>query len=350
MKGCATPIWAFSPCAWTTPASFIILFLIFAGASLCLAPELGQDFFPAVDAGQFKIHMRAHTGTRIEETAALCDRIDETIREQIPPKELVTIMDNIGLPNSSLNLSYSTSAPVGPEDADIQVQLGPDHRPTQEYVDRIRQVLLRDYPGVMFYTTPVDIVTQILNFGLAAPIDLQMVGNNLKANRALAERMLNQVRYIPGAVDARIQQPFNYPNLTVNVDRTRAEDMGLTQQNVTQSLLVALSGSFQTSPEFYLDPRNGVSYNIAVQSPQYRLDTMAELKSLPVTGSGSVLQPAPPAPLRLRDGVRRRAGRTAPTAGRFHYRTGRAQTGAGAQQPGQHCAGRRAGRDKPLRH
>ncbi len=129
-----------------------------------------------------------------------------------------------------------------------------------------------------------------MNFGLAAPIDLQVVGNNLQANRELAERMLNQVRYIPGAVDARIQQPFNYPNLTVNVDRTRAEDTGLTQQNVTQSLLVALSGSFQTSPQFYLDPRNGVSYNIAVQSPQYRLDTMAELKSLPITGSGSVLQ------------------------------------------------------------
>ncbi len=269
---------------------FLILFLVFALGSLCLAPELGQDFFPSVDAGQFKIHVRAHTGTRIEETAALCDRIDQTIREQIPPRELVTILDNIGLPSSSLNLSYSTSAPVGPEDADIQVQLAKDHHPTQQYVARIRQVLKRDYPGVMFYTAPVDIVTQILDFGLAAPIDLQIVGNNLEANRELAERMLNQVRYIPGAIDARINQPFNYPNLTVNVDRTFAEDTGLTQDDVTQSLLVALSGSFQTTPEFYLDPRNGVSYNIAVQSPQYRLDTMAGLKSLPITGSGSVLE------------------------------------------------------------
>lgn len=269
---------------------FLILFLLFALGSLALAPELGQDFFPTVDAGQFKIHVRAHTGTRIEETAALCDRIDETIRQQIPPEELVTIMDNIGLPNSSLNLSYSTSAPVGPQDADIQVQLAHDHRPTQEYVTKIRQVLERDYPGVMFYTTPVDIVTQILNFGLAAPIDLQVVGTNLQGNRELAEQVLNQVRYIPGAVDARIQQPFNYPNLTVNVDRTRAADTGLTQSNVTQSLLVALSGSFQTTPQFYLDPRNNVSYNIAVQSPQYRLDSMAALKSLPVTGSGSVLE------------------------------------------------------------
>lgn len=269
---------------------FLIIFLVFAVGSLALAPELGQDFFPAVDAGQFKIHIRAHTGTRIEETAALCDRIDQTIREQIPPKELVTILDNIGLPNSSLNLSYSTSAPVGPGDADIQVQLAEHHHPTQEYVEKIRQAIARDYPGVMFYTTPVDIVTQILDFGLAAPIDLQIVGHNLEGDHALAERMLNQVRYIPGAVDARIQQPFNYPDLTVDVDRTRAADTGLTQQNVTQSLLVALSGSFQTTPQFFLDPRNDVSYNIAVQSPQYRLDTMAGLKSLPITGSGSILQ------------------------------------------------------------
>ncbi len=270
--------------------TFMILFLLFAAASLCLAPELGQDFFPAVDAGQFKIHVRAHTGTRIEEAAALCDRVDQTIREQIPPQELVTILDNIGLPASSLNLSYSTSAPVGPEDADIQVQLAPHHHPTQQYVVKVRQALERDYPGVMFYTTPVDIVTQILNFGLAAPIDLQIVGNKLQANRTLAEHILNEVRYIPGAVDVRVQQPFNYPNLTVDVDRTRAEDTGLTQLNVTQSLLVALSGSFQTTPEFFLDPRNGVSYNIAVQSPQYRVDTMAALRSLPITGSGSVLQ------------------------------------------------------------
>jgi multidrug efflux pump subunit AcrB len=269
---------------------FLILFVAFAAASvLLLTPWLGQDFFPTVDAGQFKIHVRAHTGTRIEETAALCDQIDATIRSQIPPSELVTILDNIGLPNSSLNLSYSTSAPVGPEDADIQVQLAKDHHPTQQYVERIRRVLERNYPGVIFYTTPVDIVTQILNFGLAAPIDLQIVGNNIAANRALAERVLDEVRYVPGAIDARVQQPFNYPNLTVDVDRTRAADTGLTQQNVAQSLLVALSGSFQTSPQFFLDPRNGVSYNIAVQSPQYRLDTMAGLKSLPITGGGNVL-------------------------------------------------------------
>ncbi len=268
--------------------AFLALFLLFAVASMGLAPWLGEDFFPAVDAGQFTIHVRAHTGTRIEETAALCDRIEQTMRQQIPPGELVTIIDNIGLPYSALNLSYSTSAPIGPSDADIQVQLTRHHHPTEQYVEQLRQVLARDYPGVTFYEVPVDIVTQILNFGLAAPIDLQIVGPNLYANHALAERMLNEVRYVRGAADAHIQQPFDYPNLTVNVDRTRAAATGLTQQNVAQSLLVALSGSFQTSPNFYLDPRNGVSYNIAIQSPQYRLDTMAELKSLPITGSGSV--------------------------------------------------------------
>ncbi|MGA9063162.1 MAG: efflux RND transporter permease subunit [Terracidiphilus sp.] len=266
---------------------FLVLFLAFAVVSFGLAPWLGQDFFPSVDSGQFTIHMRAHTGTRIEETAALCDHVEQTIREQIPASELVTILDNIGLPYSALNLSYSTSAPVGPSDADIQVQLSRKHHPSEAYVERLREVLARDYPGVTFYVVPVDIVTQILNFGLAAPIDIQIVGPDLYANRALAERMLNEIRYVRGAADARIQQPFNYPNFTVDVDRTRAEATGLTQQNVAQSLLVALSGSFQTSPNFYLDPRNGVSYNIAIQAPQYRLDTKTELESLPITSSAT---------------------------------------------------------------
>jgi multidrug efflux pump subunit AcrB len=270
---------------------FILLFAVFTLASLGLAPELGQDFFPTVDSGQFKIHVRAHTGTRIEETAALCDHVDQTIREQIPAGELTNIIDNIGLPYSALNLAYSTSAPVGPSDADIQVQLNSKHHPTEAYVDKLREVLARNYPGVTFYVLPVDIETQILNFGLSSPIDIQVVGPNVNGNRELAERMLNEVRYVTGTADARIQQPFNYPNLTVNVDRTRAEEMGLTQQNVAQSLLVALSGSFQTTPSFYLDPRNGVSYNVAVQAPQYRLDNMAELESLPVTGGAAMQAP-----------------------------------------------------------
>jgi len=267
--------------------AFLIVFLAFALVSLGLTPWLGQDFFPSVDSGQFIIHVRAHTGTRIEETAALCDHVEQTIRGQIPANEVVAILDNIGLPNSRLNLSYSTSAPVGPSDADIQVQLTHDHHPSEQYVERLRAVLAHEYPGVTFYVVPVDIVTQILNFGLAAPIDIQIVGPNLYGNRALAERMLNEVRYVPGAADVRIQQPFNDPNFTVNVDRTRAAATGLTQQNVAQSLLVALSGSFQTSPNFYLDPRNGVSYNIAIQTPQYRMNSMAQLKSLPITGTAA---------------------------------------------------------------
>ena len=263
---------------------FLVAFLVLALASVgILAPFLGEDFFPSVDSGQFKIHVRARTGTRIEETAALCDHIDATIRQHIPPREIVNIVDNIGLPYSGLNLSYSTSAPIGPADADIQVQLTADHHPTEPYVDKLRNVLAHEYPGVTFYMLPVDIVTQILNFGLSAPIDIQIVGPDLYGNRALAGRILEEVRYVPGAVDARIQQPFDYPNMTVNVDRTRASSIGLTQQNVAQSLLVALSGSFQTSPSFYLDPKNGVSYNVATQSPQYGLDSMAALQSLPIT-------------------------------------------------------------------
>ena len=280
-----------------------------------LAPWLGQDFFPSVDSGQFKIHVRARTGTRIEETAALCDHIDATIRQQIPAKEVVTIVDNIGVPYSGLNLSYSTSAPIGPADADIQVQLSRDHHPTAAYVERLRAVLARQYPGVTFYVLPVDIVTQILNFGLSAPIDIQVVGPNLYGNRALAERMLDEVRYVPGAADARIQQPFNYPNMTVDVDRTRAQDIGLTQQNVAQSLLVALSGSFQTSPNFYLDPKSGVTYNVAIQAPQYQLDSLAALQSLPVTGT-------PTAQARARHGA-------APG------RTGRSTGAPGVPQPVQ---------------
>ncbi|MGA2216524.1 MAG: efflux RND transporter permease subunit, partial [Terracidiphilus sp.] len=275
------------------PAVFLILFTVFAVASVgLLLPSLGQDFFPSVDAGQFKIHVRARTGTRIEETALLCDHIDSTIREQIPAKEVVSIVDNIGLPYSGLNLSYSTSAPIGPADADIQVQLTKDHHPTAAYVGKLREELNRQYPGVTFYVLPVDIVTQILNFGLSAPIDIQIVGPNLYGNRTLAEKMLNEVRYVPGAADARIQQPFDYPNMTVNVDRTRAQSIGLTQSNVAQSILIALSGSFQTTPNFYLDPKSGVTYNVAIQAPQYRLDSLAALQSLPVNSAASSQQAA----------------------------------------------------------
>ena len=273
--------------------TFLIVFLAFAVVSVgALGPWLGQDFFPSVDSGQFKLHVRAHTGMRIEETAALCDHIDTTIRQQIPAREIVTIVDNIGLPYSGLNLSYSNSAPVGTSDADIQVQLTKDHHSTDAYVNKLRKVLADQYPGVTFYMLPVDIVSQILNFGLSAPIDIQIVGPNLYGDRAVAERLLNEVRYVPGVADARIQQPFNLPNFTVDVDRTRARDLGLTQSNVISSLLVTLSGSFQTAPTFFLDPHNGVSYNIAVQAPQYGLDTLAALNSMPITSPNAVVPTA----------------------------------------------------------
>jgi CzcA family heavy metal efflux pump len=275
---------------------FLILFLAFALASLgCLTPWLGQDFFPSVDSGQFKLHVRAHTGTRIEETAQLCDQVDTAIRQVIPAKELVTIVDNIGLPNSSLNLSYTTSAPVGPADADIQVQLAPDHHPTAEYVNKLRVSLAHQYPGVTFYVLPVDIVTQILNFGLSAPIDLQVIGRDQDANRILADRILDEVRQVPGAIDARIQQPFDLPMMRVNVDRTRAEAIGLTQQNVAQSLLVTLSGSFQTTPNFFLDPRNGVTYSVVVSAPQYRMDSLNALRGIPITSAATAKSVSPTA-------------------------------------------------------
>jgi len=276
---------------------FLTSFIVFAVASVgILVPWLGQDFFPSVDSGQFKIHVRAHTGTRIEETALLCDHVDATIRQLVPANEITTIVDNIGLPYSALNLSYSTSAPIGSADADIQVQLTKDHHPTAVYVEKLRTELARQYPGVSFYMLPVDIVTQILNFGLTAPIDIQIVGPDLYGNRVLAEKMLDEVRNTPGAADARIQQPFDEPMLQVNVDRTRAQSMGITQKDVATSLLVSLSGSFQTSPSFYLDPRNGVTYNVATVTPQYKLDSLGALESMPVPSAAAEAQSinAPP--------------------------------------------------------
>ncbi|HEY6445232.1 MAG TPA: efflux RND transporter permease subunit [Acidobacteriaceae bacterium] len=269
---------------------FMLIFFVFTvGSAVLLFPFLGEDFFPSVDSGQFKLHVRARTGTRIEDTAELCDRIDQAIREMIPARELGTIIDNIGLPYSSINLSYTNSAPVGPADADIQVSLNQRHRPTDEYVQKLREELPRRFPGTEFYTLPVDMVTQILNFGLPSPIDVQIVGPNQAGNRAFAEKLLNEMKFVPGTADMRIQQPFDEPDLQVKVDRSMAQSAGLQQRDVMSSLLVATSGSFQTSPAFYLDPRNGVEYDIATQAPQYTLDTIQDLRNIPVTpGSGAV--------------------------------------------------------------
>jgi len=271
---------------------FVMCFFAACGLSFALVPLVGEDFFPSVDSGAFVMHLRAPTGTRIEDVAALCDRVDADIRREIPPSELTTILDNVGLPYSTLNLSYSNSAPIGPADADIQVELARGHHPTAGYVRDLRIKLAHDFPGVMFYDLPVDIVTQILNFGLPAPIDIKIVGRNLVGDRYFAENLMNRLKFVPGMVDLRIQQPFNYPKLHIDVDRTKADQVGYTQRDVAQNLLIALSGSFQTAPSFWLDPRTGVSYSITTQTPQYRVNSLQDLENIPIANaSGSNAPP-----------------------------------------------------------
>ena len=251
-----------------------------------LIPWLGEGFFPAVDSGQFKLHLRARTGTRIEETARLCDLIERSIREQIPQDEIASVIDNIGLPYSGINLSYSNSAPIGPADADILVSLGEHHAPTAGYVHDLRLKLAREFPGVTFSFLPADIVSQILNFGLPAPIDVQIVGYDLDANREFANHLFDRIKYVTGISDLRIYQPFNQPKLHINVDRTKAEQVGYTQRDIASNLLISLSGSFQTSPTFWLNPKTGVSYNIVAQTPQYRMDSLNDLQNISVTRGG----------------------------------------------------------------
>ena len=267
------------------PVLFTICFFAACLASFALFPWLGQDFFPAVDGGQFKLHVRAQTGTRIEETARLCDLIENSIRREIPASELSNILDNIGLPYSGINTSYSNSAAIGPADADIQVSLTEKHRPTDEYVHALRGRLASEFPGLTFYFLPADIVSQILNFGLPAPIDIQIIGQNIEGNRQYANKLFNQVKYVPGTTDLRIQQPFNSPKLQVDIDRTKSQGAGFTARDVASNLLVALSGSFQTAPTFWLNPSNGVSYNISTQTPQFQTDTLQGLGNLPITSS-----------------------------------------------------------------
>jgi multidrug efflux pump subunit AcrB len=264
-------------------ALFVPLFLLACLSSSLLYPWIGQDFFPASDAGQFKLHMRTKTGTRIEETARICDLVERSIRRQIPPDQLLNILDEIGLPYSSINTIYSTSAPVGTADADIMVSLTRKHRPTEEFVRSLRRTLPREFPGIDFYFLPDDIVSQILNFGLPAPIDVQVVGKNVEANRDLADSIMNQMRRVPGIADLRIQQTFDQPKLHVFTDRIKAAESGYTQADVAQSLLISLSGSFQTQPTFWLNPQNGVSYDVVTQVPQYDVESLQDLRNLPLT-------------------------------------------------------------------
>jgi multidrug efflux pump subunit AcrB len=253
-------------------------------------PGLGQDFFPAVDGGQIKLHMRARTGTRIEETAALCDAVEATIREAIPADEIVNVVDNIGLPYSGINLAYSTSAPVSPGDADIYVNLSQRHKPTAEYVRALRSKLAATYPSATFSFLSADMIGQILNFGLPSPIDIQVVGFNVSGNRDFANQLLQKLRGVPGAVDLHIQQSSDYPQFNVDVDRGKAQLVGLTEQAVATNLLVSLSGSFQTSPSFWIDPKSGTQYQVATQTPQFRLESLNDLSNTPLDGPRGAAQ------------------------------------------------------------
>ena len=263
--------------------TFAVVFLGCCAATFLLVPWLGQDFFPSVDAGRFNLHFRAKTGTRIEETARLGDLIESSIGRIIPPKELSSIIDNIGLPYSSINMTYSNSLPVGTMDADVMVTLNPGHRPTTDYIHELRRVLPRQFPGVSFYFLPADIVSQILNFGLPAPIDIQVVGPDLDANHTFATGLLAQLRRVPGAVDLRVHQLFDEPRIQLAVDRTKAAESGFTPLNVASNLLVSLSGSFQTTPSFWLDPKTGITYSVVTQAPQYAESSFSDLENIPLS-------------------------------------------------------------------
>jgi len=270
--------------------AFVTLFLGFCLLSGGLIFFLGRDFFPSVDAGQFRLHVRARAGLRIEETARLVDQVEQEIRREVPPEELTAILDNIGLPYSGINTTYSNSGTIGTSDAEVLVSLSRDHHPTERYIHALRQSLPRAFPGIEFFFQPADIVSQILNFGLPSPVDIQLIGDNSQQDYFLAQQIANRVRHIPGAVDVHVQQMINLPTLHLDVDRVRAQQVGISEQNVATNLLVSLSSSFQTTPEFWLNPKNGVSYNLTVMSPQYRVDSMQALMNTPVSNGANTPQ------------------------------------------------------------
>jgi len=267
------------------PKTVIGGFLVFVMLTLGLYPFLGENFFPEVDSGQILMHLRAQPGTRIEETARLFDLVEQTVRKTIPPDQLDNIVDNIGLPFSGINMAYQNTGTIGPEDGDALISLKGDHAPTVSYIKRLRTILPKQFPGTTFSFLPADIVSQILNFGLPAPIDVQIIGNDQKGNYAYATDLLKRMGTVPGIADLRIQQVFNYPQLNVDVDRTLASEVGLSQRDTANSLLVTLSGSGQVQPNFWLNNENGVFYPIVAQMPQYRIDTVSDLVNVPVTSS-----------------------------------------------------------------
>jgi CzcA family heavy metal efflux pump len=279
---------------------FAVCFLVFCVLSLGLYRFLGQDFFPQVDAGLLRLHIRARPGLRVEETARLCNQIEDALRGEIPQGQLQTILDNIGLPNSGINQSYSSNGTIGSSDAEILIALNPEHHPPQAQLMRhLREFLPAHFPGVEFFFQPADIVTQILNFGLPAPIDVQVVGTDQRTNYAIAQQIANKVRHIPGTADVHVQQLLSLPALQMDIQRTRVTQVGLTAREVAQSALVSLSGSFQTTPNFWLNPRNGVTYQMAVQAPQYRMTSLQDLMNIPVVSEqgpqlmGNLVQVSP---------------------------------------------------------
>ena len=264
---------------------FVMLFLGFCLGTCLLVPLLGQDFFPAVDAGQIRLHMRTRSGTRVEETAKLVDQIETAIRGEIPDRFLGGILDNIGLPNSGISTSYSNNGLIGSGDADILISLAGDHRPTDEYIRQLRFKLNRRFPGNLFYFLPADIVSQSLNFGIPAPLDIQLTGFKQNENRAVAARLAEKMRRVPGVVDIRIQQPADLPKLVFNVDRSKAEAIGLSEADVANQVLLSVSGSGQVQPSYWLNSDLGVQYLINIRAPERVLDSVDALKSLPVSGN-----------------------------------------------------------------
>jgi multidrug efflux pump subunit AcrB len=261
---------------------FVPLFLLVCLSSFIVVPWLGQDFFPSSDGGNFILHVRGKTGLRIEETARLCDLVEQSIRQKIPASELDNILDNIGLPYSGMNTMHLTSGIIGANDADVMVTLKQHHHPTANYVRDLRARLPREFPSANFYFLPADITTQILNFGLPAPIDVQFRGNDIRTSAKLAADLAAQLRQVAGLVDLRVQQPMDYPMYQVDIDRTKAEQGGYAARDVGQSMLNSLSGSFQITPMFFLNWKNGVNYQMAAQTPQYRMQSIQDLENIPI--------------------------------------------------------------------
>ena len=266
-------------------ATFVCAFLAACVSTFLLVPWLGQDFFPSSDSGQFILHLRAKSGTRIEETARLVDLVEASIRREIPAAETDSVLDNIGLPYSGINFMHATSGLIGAGDADIMVSLKKNHHPTANYVRRLRQDLPRQFPSATFAFLPADMVTQILNFGLPAPIDIQIDGADVDHNRDVANQILSEIRHVPGIVDSRIQQTFDYPKFDIAVDRTKAAQSGFTEREVASNILNSLSGSFQITPMFFLNYRNGVNYNLVAQAPQYDIQSIQDIENIPLASS-----------------------------------------------------------------